>query len=337
MKNKKVLVIVGLILSVILLFGLAGCDKDPTITQVQSDITTLQSEITTINTNITNLQASVAGIQVPNLTPINNSITAIQTKLTSLESDLADLQDSLNDPNSYATKAELNIITGDLTSLSNTVSTINTDLTELTGIVNSLSNRLESLENDIDSFLTVDGLDLSDIENYIIDLRSRVSDLEDIVDNINVPDVTQFQDDIDTLYENDLYLDGRIDALQTQVNTYTSDNATITGFSGLTSTLYQVNFKVNKTGTFAVLLTIYGSNVDLITYSAGTGYTCNEIYDDYYGHEISMRTIILSPDSIKSTSMTTSIIQWTAGQNYTIYFTLNGATITCINIDTAVR
>lgn len=331
MKNKKVLVIVGLILSVALLFGLTGCDKDPAITQVQSDVATLQTNIATINTNIANLQASVAGIQVPNLTPINNSITAIQSKLTTLESSLTALQDSLDNPDSYATKAELDIITNDLAALANDVSAINTDLEALTEVVNELVTRVDNLADDVDG---LSNFDLSEIDEAIVDLLERVSDLEDAVEDINIED---YSTDIETLYDNDIYLNGRIDALQTQVNTYTSDNATITGFSGLTSTLYQVNFKVNKTGTFAVLLTIYGSNVDLITYSAGTGYTCNEIYDDYYGHEISMRTIILSPDSIKSTSMTTSIIQWTAGQNYTIYFTLNGATITCINIDTAVR
>ena len=129
-----------------------------------------------------------------------------------------------------------------------------------------------------------------------------------------------------------------MDDLRDLIDIATLGKANINTFNRLTANTYQLNFNVNESGTFAVILTLYGSDLNKISSNGGTGYVLTPIATYDYGTTKTMQQVLLSPNSIRPSGTIGTIMQWTAGQSYTVYFdAVFGDTIACVDIDTAVR
>ncbi len=313
MKNKIALLFIGFILSVVMIFGTIGCDTDPAIAQNQAVISALQTDITAAKADIATLKTSIAGIQMPSLTGINSSISTIDSQLTTVGTRLTALETSLN---TYAKTSDLNIVTSDLASLANSVNGVRTQLDGLAVTVTNLSNAIAILQWEIGT------VDLTEIEDYIVDLLERVSDLED--ESI---DITQFNNKLDTLADNDLYLQGRIDTLQTIIQ---QEKAEITRFEQSSSWM---SFRVNEAGNFVVILTLYGENLTGVTAVPISSSNVWVLSTKIYGGNNSMMVIIYEPNHTGTPSINAN---WTA--NKTVELTLtNEAAIFYASITTGVR
>jgi len=100
-----------------------------------------------------------------------------------------------------------------------------------------------------------------------------------------------------------------------------------------------IDIEINKTGNYAIILTIYGNKVDLITLSSKqTNYEiADDIFEANYGNPLTMKTIIITPQDITIGSSLSSLTQWVKGQTYTVRFNIDPtSSITCIDIDTGV-
>jgi hypothetical protein len=285
------------------------------VANIKSRLSTL--ETSSIPANITNrvatLEANVAALQVT----VNALSAGDSVDLTALTEAVNDIADDV-----LAAHSSIDAIRGD-------VNDINLDITDLKNKYNSITipdydSRIQEVELRIVGIL----YDLQGYETEINAIKKYLNDADTVVGSLNYQ-LKQINTKLDTLNNNDLYL-------QDLINTTLLNNADITGFSKLTATTYQASFKINKAGTFAVILTLYGTGLDTAVGSAGS-YTYIPLAECVYGNGDTMKTILLSPDSIKPTTTNSTIIQWTAGQTFTVYFTITSGSITCIDIDTGVR
>ena len=287
------------------------------VANIKSRLSTL--ETSSIPANITNrvatLEANVAALQVT----VNALSAGDSVDLTALTEAVNDIADDV-----LAAHSSIDAIRGD-------VNDINLDITDLKNKYNSITipdydSRIQEVELRIISILS----SVQTYETEIAELQSGISDIQDDIDTLFA--------NIDILYENELYLYENDLYLQEQIDNINADKVEITSINpGIGS--YQVNFKINKTGNYAILFTIYSDDVGTITgKSLLNGYILTGTEKDYsYGASPqTMRVLILSPDSVKLSSAETALAQWTAGQTYSIQ--LNTAVpITCIDIDTGVR
>jgi hypothetical protein len=145
-------------------------------------------------------------------------------------------------------------------------------------------------------------------------------------------DITQFNNKLDTLADNDLYLQGRIDALQTiiQQANIQKEKAEITRFEQSSSWM---SFRVNEAGNFVVILTLYGENLTGVTAVPISSSNVQVLSTKIYGGNNSMMVIIYEPNHTGTPSINAN---WTA--NKTVELTLtNEAAIFYASITTGVR
>lgn len=343
-------IVITVIISLVLCYAMVSLlGISPSMKQYKADITRLELDLVDVravdaalnaeldglanasiiaqnaSTTATEAKDAVATLQA-NYTSLNASLTALDNRITDLESNSGDIYDDT-------------IIRGLITAVEEDITAINTTITALQAYDTTNTTNLNALQTQIDDLAE----DLADIQGDASDTSSILSlqtEINAIKKFLNDPETVstslnyklkQITNDIDALYANDLYLQGLIE------NTIL-DDANITSLDDRLAS-YQVNFKINKTGNYAILFTIYSSDVGTITgKSLLNGYILTGTEKDYsYGASPqSMRVIILTPDSIKYGSTGTPLVQWTAGQTFSIGLNTT-APITCIDIDTAVR
>lgn len=121
----------------------------------------------------------------------DNRMDNMTSRIDSLETDVSNIFNRLDD------------IDSELITVNNRLETIETTLSNHTTMLNNHESRISALED----------IDYNDIINRITNLESDVSDLTDIINNLDIPDVpenlTQYMSALDTLISN-LYNSGAI-------------------------------------------------------------------------------------------------------------------------------
>lgn len=184
--------------------------------ECESAITALESSLSSVNTNITNLQSTTTSLQTQlsgqasdisslssqvsaqseSITSLTNQVGGVSSSMSSLQTAVSDCEDDLSDLSSRVSTAETSL--SSLSSLPTTVSNLqtqfsemSTDFTELSASVSeisyeqsgqytnmiALSNKVTSMETDLNAVESTVNTDLPS-------LTTRVSDLEDQVDSL---------------------------------------------------------------------------------------------------------------------------------------------------------
>ena len=344
MKNKIVVFFVIVALIAMIIIPLAGCTNgDDTKTTTTNPIVALQEDVDELNDNfnteVANIKSRLSTLETSSIpanitsrvTTLEANVAALQVTVNALSAgdsvDLTALTEAVNDiaDDVLAAHSSIDAIRGD-------VNDINLDITDLKNKYNSITipdydSRIQEVE------LRIVGI-LSSVQNYGTDITTIKADIVDMIDDIalNTDNILALDNELNNVKSRLSAVENRLSALES------NNKAEITSINtGISS--YQVNFKINKTGNYAILFTIYSDDVGTITgKSLLNGYILTGTEKDYsYGASPqTMRVLILSPDSVKLSSAETALAQWTAGQTYSIQ--LNTAVpITCIDIDTGVR
>ena len=154
-------------------------------------------------------------------------------------------------------------------------------------------------------------------------------------------------DDIALNTDNILALDNelnnvksRLSAVENRLSALESNNkAEIVSAKWVASNTYQIDCKINKTGNYAIILTLYGSNVGGITVNAMPGYTLSSsVKNNNYGNPETMKVVILTPDSIQLSGSTIVPAEyWIAGNTFSIQYDTTVGDIDCVSISTGER
>lgn len=332
-------IVITVIISLVLCYAMVSLlGISPSMKQYKADITRLELDLVDVRAVDTAINAELDGLANASIIAQNASTTATQAKelVTTLQADYASLNNSLEALQARATALENNsgdiyddtIIRGLITAVEEDITAINTTITALqaydttnTTNLTALQDRVTELE-DIISDIQGDESD----DGSLSEINDRLGDIEDDIEDIQgkINDITK--------------VGGYLDDLRDLIDIATFGKANINSFDKLTANTYQLNFNVNESGTFAVILTLYGSDLNKISSNGGTGYVLTPIATYDYGTPKTMQQVLLSPNSIRPSGTIGTIMQWTAGQSYTVYFDATaGGTITCIDIDTAMR
>jgi len=332
-------IVITVIISLVLCYAMVSLlGISPSMKQYKADITRLELDLVDVRAVDAAMNAELDGLQNASIIAQNASTTATEAKnaVATLQADYTSLNNNLTALDNRIATLEANSgdiyndteVRGLITAVEENITAINAAITVLqtydttnTTNLTALQDRVTELE-DIISDIQGDAGDTSSIAG----LQEQIDDIED--------DIEDILSDVDAILKDGGYLDD----LRDLIDIATLGKANINTFNRLTANTYQLSFNVNESGTFAVILTLYGSDLDKISTNGGTGYLLTPIATYDYGTTKTMQQVLLSPNSIRPSGYTGTIIQWTAGQSYTVYFDASlGGTITCIDIDTAVR
>jgi peptidoglycan hydrolase CwlO-like protein len=324
MLSKKRFIIVGIILSIVMLFGLVGCSKptdndtDTTATATTSanPYVQLQTDVAALQSDVAGLKVSVNNIQAP--TDFQPQITALQTKLNTIQVKLNDLENNANeDDTDYA--AQIEDIRTDLTSLANTVNTIPAE-------VDALNEDIENIQEGLNNLVLV----LAELGHTVDNIKP--ADLTAIQTSIETIEgkITTMQDKIETMLDNDFYLNTRITDLETAINALNANPVEVKRFIQGSS---YMEFKVNQGGNYAIIVTLYGTNLDTVTVTIPNSNAVNIISDNCYGAGNTIKVLILEPKQAGNPLVNQN---WTLNKVVELAFT-NANNIQYVKVDTANR
>lgn len=339
-------IVTTVIISLVLCYAMVSLvGISPSMKQYKADITRLELDLVDVRAVDAALNAELDGLANASIIAQNASTTAteakdlvttLQTNYTSLNASLTALDNRISDLESNSgdiyddtiVKGLINAVEDDITAINTTIVALQAYDTTNTTNISALQSSITTMQSQITALQGGGTVDLTAIQNQIDVINHYINDADTVVGSLKYQ-LKQINTKLETLNDNDLYLQGLIE------NTIL-DDANITSINtGLG--YYQVNFKINKTGTYAVLFTIYSDNVTTITsISMLNGYDFTATLKDYQYGSPSMRVLILSPDSVKLSSSATALTQWTAGQTYSMRLNTTVA-VSCIDIDTAAR
>jgi predicted nucleic acid-binding Zn-ribbon protein len=292
------------------------------INQMQSDIATLQADVAEIQESVNNI----------NVTDYSGDITSLHNQIIALQSNLTTLQNSFSSLSSSVNVLTSNTNDSKITELQNSVATLSNLVTNLTSTINTIEADIAALQA-----TTTTSIDYSaDIE----ELQGDVTAVYSLINGINT-ELDNFENKLDTLYNNDLYLQNKLESIQLVLSTVTANNTIgAVSISRFVQGSVYATFTVNKGGNYAVVITLYGTNVDLPIITIPSSYGISIKSDKVYGGDNSMRVLILEPNQSITTSSTatyTNNANWVTGTVIELDFAYNSGVISYISIATANR
>jgi polyhydroxyalkanoate synthesis regulator phasin len=302
-----------------IIIPLAGCTNgDDTKTTTTNPIVALQEDVDELNDNF---NTEVANIKSRLSTLETSSIPAnITNRVTTLEANVAALQVTVNA-----------LSAGD-----------SVDLTALTEAVNDIADDVLAARSNIDVIsgnIDAINLDIADLKNKynsitIPDYDSRIQEVElrivSILSSVQThgTDITAIKADIvnmiDMIDDIALNTDNNISALNNELNNVksrliavenTAAKASITRFVSGTSYL---EFTTARAGDYVIVLTFYGNNLDTIAFSLPSSQNTEIVFDEFYGIDNTMRTVILQ---LKDAGTPAVQQNWQANKTYEINYT----------------
>lgn len=339
MRNKIVVFFVIVALIAMIIIPLVGCTNgDDTKTTTTNPIVALQEDVDELNDNF---NTEVANIKSRLSTLETSSIPAnITNRVTTLEANVAALQVTVN-ALSAGDSVDLTALTEAVNNIADDVLAAHSSIDVIRGDVNDINLDITDLKNKYNS-ITIPDYDsrIQEVELRIVSILSSVQTYGDDITDIKA-DILDMIDDIALNTDNILALDNelnnvksRLSAVENRLSALESNNkAEITYYS-----MPYIDVKINKTGNYALILTIYGDAVEGITLGGQTGYTLSGVFAEDYGSIKTMKKIIIIPQNVTLTGKTSSLTQWERGQTYTVRFNIDSdSSITCIDIDTGER
>ncbi len=350
MRNKIVVFFVIVALIAMMIIPLAGCTNgDETTTKTNTNpIVALQEGVDELNDNfnteIANIKSRLSTLETSSIpanitsrvATLEANVAALQVTVNALSAgdsvDLTALTEAVNDiaDDVLAVNSSIDVIRGD-------VNTINLDITDLKNKYNSITipdydSRIQEVELRIVSIL-------SSVQTYGDDITDIKADILDMIDDIalNAYNISTLDNKLDKELNN---VKSRLIAVENRLSVLESNNkAEITSANWTGNGKYQIDFKIKKTGDYALILTIYGDAVEGITLGGQTNYTLSpEVFVGDYGSPKTMKKIIIIPQNVTLADAESSLTQWIAGKTYTVRFDIDSdSSITCIDIDTGVR
>lgn len=290
-------------------------------TQQAGGISALQGAITTANTASTK---ATSALELSNALQtqygeLNTALTALQGRVTDLESNSGDIYDDT------IVKGLINAVEDDITAINTTIVALQAYDTTNTTNISALQSSITTMQSQITALQGGGTVDLTAIQNQIDVINHYINDADTVVGSLNYQ-LAIITGDIQALYAKDVTLQNNIDVIAL-------DDVSISYYS-----MPYIDIKINKTGDYAIILTIYGNNVDNITIGTQTGYTLTNIFNEDYGAIKTMKVVMIVPQNVTVGTSTAALTQWTKGQTYTMRFSIAApATISCIDIDTAFR
>lgn len=338
MRNKIVVFFVIVALIAMIIIPLVGCTNGDDTKTTTNPIVALQEDVDQLNDNF---NTEVANIKSRLSTLETSSIPAnITNRVTTLEANVAALQVTVN-ALSAGDSVDLTALTEAVNNIADDVLAVNSSIDAIRGAVNNINLDITDLKNKYNS-ITIPDYDsrIQEVELRIVSILSSVetygTDITaikaNIVDMIN--DIALNTDNISALNNELNNVKSRLSAVENRLSALESNNkAEITYYS-----MPYIDVKINKTGNYALILTIYGDAVEGITLGGQTGYTLSGVFAEDYGSIKTMKKIIIIPQNVTLTGKTSSLTQWERGQTYTVRFNIDSdSSITCIDIDTGER
>jgi hypothetical protein len=340
-------IVITVIISLVLCYAMVSLlGISPSMKQYKADITRLELDLVDVRAVDAATNAELDGLQNASIiaqnasttaTEAKNAVATLQTNYTSLNASLTALDNRIADLESNSGDIyDDTIIRGLITAVEEDITAINTTITALQAYDTTNTTNLAALQTQIDDLaddlaaIQGDEGDTSSIlslQTEINAIKKFLNDADTVVGSLKYQ-LAVISGDIQALYAQDVTLQNSIDDIALE-------DASITYYS-----MSYIDIKINKTGNYAIILTIYGNKVDLITpYREQTNYKiANDIFEANYGNPLTMKTIIITPQDITIGSETSALEGWTKGQTYKMSFsTVAPATIACIDIDTADR
>lgn len=339
MRNKIVVFFVIVALIAMIIIPLVGCTNGDDTETTTNPIVALQEDVGELNDNF---NTEVANIKSRLSTLETSSIPAnITNRVTTLEANVAALQVTVN-ALSAGDSVDLTALTEAVNNIADDVLAVNSSIDVIRGDVNNINLDITDLKNKYNS-ITIPDYDsrIQEVELRIVSILSSmetygtdITDIKaDIVDMIN--DIALNADNISVLNNELNNVKSRLSALESN----NSNKAEIVSANWIAGNTYQVDCKINKTGNYAIILTLYGKNVDNISVKAKPGYDLTTVENDY-GNPKTMKVVILTPDSIQLSGSTIAPAEyWIAGNTFSIQYdtAITATDIDCVSISTGVR
>ena len=348
MRNKIVVFFVIVALIAMMIIPLAGCTNgDDTKTTTTNPIVALQEDVDELNENF---NTEVANIESRLSTLETSSIPAnITSRVTTLEANVAALQVTVN-ALSAGDSVDLTALTEAVNNIADDVLAAHSSIDVIRGDVNDINLDITDLKNKYNS-ITIPDYDsriqevelrivsiLSSVQTYGDDITDIKADILDMIDDIalNADNISTLDNKLDNELNN---VKSRLSAVENRLSALESNNkAEIVSAKWAASNTYQIDCKINKTGNYAIILTLYGSNVGGITVNAMPGYTLSSSVKNNYGNPETMKVVILTPDSIQLSGSTIVPAEyWIAGNTFSIQYDTTVGDIDCVSISTGVR
>jgi outer membrane murein-binding lipoprotein Lpp len=291
----------------------------------------------------------------------DTTIAQLETRIGQLENRLAQAESKLAQSGSADLASQVNTIKSDVATLKTQVSGIaSPDLSGIYVLIDELEQQYQLFANSIDTHsdeildiksqletIVIPEIDFTEVNAKITELQTKHANLKAQVDAIEIPDIeipeldevyeyvdtvkTQINSTLATMADWVNILDTKITNLtqrMTAVENAQGHRAQITDFA---QSMNSLKFKANTSGSYVIILTLYGSNVGEATAITLTGVNNSRpyrvVFDATYGSDTDMRVVMIEPSPTGSPATQQN---WQAGNEVLMVFggTASYATIT---------
>jgi hypothetical protein len=310
-----------------IIIPLVGCTNgDDTKTTTTNPIVALQEDVDELNDNF---NTEVANIKSRLSTLETSSIPAnITNRVATLEANVAALQVTVN-ALSAGSSVDLTALTKAVNDIADDVLEVNSNIDVISGNIDAINLDITDLKNKYNS-ITIPDYDsriqevelrivsiLSSVQNYGTDITDIKADIVDMID-----DIALNTNDISVLYDELNKVIIRLSAVENATET-----VSITEFWDGSNYL---KFKTNKAGNYAVVITLYGEDLNNISSVATFGLSI----DKYVYANNGICNIILELPEIGNPLAPQN---WQANKEYSIQFSGAGFNVKYTTIEIAMR
>jgi hypothetical protein len=354
--KKKLTILFSVLLTIsLIILPLISCTPPDEAEPAESPFNQLQNRVTTVEAKVAGLEVAVNNIGVP--ADLTSQVSSLETQLVAIQTDVDDLSTTVV---GVPSQEDITAIEVDVDELGLQIDTTNdgvgvnlTSIEALQAEHDTLVLELADIQTQIDELggngnpatepegyqdllddvaglqATVAGIEttLAEIDNELDGIQSvlagLVSDIEDMQATLNDIENT-------LVIINDLWvdLDYRVDDIEIDMlNVY---QVVISKFISGSNYL---EFTTVTAGDYAVVLTLYGSNLNLITIYVPPSQNITVVYDRWFGVN-AMRVLVLEPKAVGTPPVSPN---WAANTVVEVDFTGSGFSVDYAQVEAGAR